>query len=93
MGFIERLKSMQFLQVLDGEQSFKNIPATNGSICVSREESKLVQLALDILSAEFITVFAEREPVKFDLIVKIASGALIADVVLKIGRASCRERG
>lgn len=86
VGFIERLKSMQFLQVLDGEQSFKNIPATDGSICVTREESKLVQLslALDILSAEFITVFAEREPVKFDLIVKIASGALIADVVLTL---------
>jgi len=84
-AFIERLKSIQFLQVLDDQNNFQNIPLTNGSVCAIEEVSlEQLSIALDILIAEFITILSEREQAKFNLLIDIASGALLADVVLTL---------
>jgi len=86
-AFLERLKSMEFLHMLNGISHFQEIRALNkGSNGTTKEKQTAEQLtfALDVLSAEFITNLTEKDPSKLDLLVRIASGSMIADVVLTL---------
>lgn len=89
-GFIERLKSIEFLHVIDGASHFQPAQSPDKSNDVTSEEKTAEQLslALDVLSAEYILALTDKDSSRFDLIVRIASGALIADVVLTLQQSS-----
>jgi hypothetical protein len=88
--FIERLKNIDFLHVLNGSNQHCQIQpdttSNNGSM--AEPASDHLSHALDILSAEYVTILIEKDPLKFDFLVEIASGAMIADVVLTIQQPS-----
>lgn len=88
--FIERLKNIDFLHVLNGASQYcqvnPNTTTNNGALPAPASDH--LSHALDILSAEYVTMLIEKDPKKFDFLVEIASGAMIADVVLTIQQPS-----
>lgn len=85
-GFIERLKNMDFSYVLNGVGHYyqgQAGDATNNDTARERTSNELAH-ALDILTAEYMTMLTEKDPQQFDLLVEIAAGAMIADLVLTL---------
>jgi len=64
---------------LDQSQNFEINSDTPYELTIEQ-----LSLPLDILTAEFITVLTEKNSANFDLLVQIASGSMIADVVLTL---------
>lgn len=85
-GFIERLKSMDFLHVMNGAGQHHQIQThdVGNSGIMGEFTSNQLSHVLDVLSAEYVTILTKKDPLKFDFLVEIASGAVIADVVLTL---------
>jgi hypothetical protein len=88
--FLERLKNIDFLHMLNGAAQYCQVKPNTVPNSGPQADPLSDQLshALDILSAEYVTMLTEKDPPKFDFLVEIASGAMIADVVLTIQQPS-----
>lgn len=82
-NFIQRLMEMQFLHEFHDNAKSKQIPS-NGEGSDDKVNSDQVALALDVLSAEFITTLGEEKPERLIFLERMTSGAMIADVVLTL---------
>jgi hypothetical protein len=85
-SFIQRVMEMQFLHELDGDTNSTQISsgAKSENISIERVEMNQLELALDVLSAEFITNLAKENPTQFSFLERMINGAMIADVVLTL---------
>jgi len=82
-GFIQRLMEMQFLSELRGDTKSTQMPPIEKGNDV-RVDTDQLEIALDVLSAEYITVLAKENPERFSFLERMISGAIIADVVLTL---------
>ncbi len=85
-NFIQRLMEMQFLHEFHGDTKSTQMSSIEKSDNVSIEgvDTDQLELALDVLSAEFITTLAKEDPVRFSFLERMICGAMIADVVLTL---------
>ncbi len=75
-AFAQRLMNLQFQHELNGT------PLPTQSTDRGNDNQRVV--AVDILCADYIVALSEKNPVQFELLIKMAAGALIADVVLTL---------
>lgn len=82
-SFIQRLMEMQFLHEFHDNTKSTQMPSI-GKSNDDRVDTDQLELALDVLSAEFITALAKENPERFIFLERMTSGAMIADVVLTL---------
>ncbi len=84
--FLERLMEMQFLRDLDGDSESGQVSSSgsNNDRIIDENGEVQLKLAIDVLSAEFITTLAKNDPSRFSFLERMVSGAMIADVVLTL---------
>jgi hypothetical protein len=85
-GFIQRLMEMQFIHELDADTKSTQMSSIGKSndVIIDGVDADQLELALDVLSAEFITTLAKEDPVRFSFLERMICGAMIADVVLTL---------
>ncbi len=85
-GFIQRIMEMQFLHEVDSDinSTQESSLEKSNKVAIEGMDTDHIELALDILSAEFITTLANEKPEQFSLLERMITGAMIADVVLTL---------
>lgn len=90
-AFLAQMVAMDFHSILIKPDRTKEDQKTPGTLSVPKTEEKVqweadisAQSKIDVLGASFIVDAFHSDRALYDLIVKIASGALIAEVVLNI---------
>lgn len=94
-AFLERITSLDFLALIERPEKnyFRGTTLTLKKQEESADESEPLDLevALDVLSAEYALDIAEKDPDSFELLGRLVGGAIIAEVVLTLQSPSQEE--